>query len=55
MINKKIINKIKTKNFIKEFPIFFGLQHNNFTVNDWFDFKQKIQSSSEFNDKILDI
>lgn len=55
MINKKTINKIKTENFIKKFPILFGLQHNSFTVNDWFDFKQKIQNSSEINGKVLDI
>lgn len=53
MINtKKKINKIKIKTFLKEFPIIFLLQHNNFTVNDWFDFRQKIQ---EINDKPLNI
>ena len=45
MINKKTINKIKTENFIKEFPILFVVQHNSFTVNDWFEWRQKIQNS----------
>lgn len=40
--NKKKIYQIKTKNFLEKFPIIFLLQHNNFTVNDWFVFKQKI-------------
>lgn len=44
--NKKKIYQIKTKNFFKKFPIIFLLQHNNFTVNDWFDFKQKINEIS---------
>lgn len=55
MINKKTINRIKTENFIKEFPIFFAVQHNSFTVNDWFEWRQKIQNSPELNGKISDI
>jgi len=52
--NKKKINKIKTETFLEKFPILFLLQQNNFTVSDWFDFKQKIQeienqSDSKFN------
>lgn len=48
MINtKKKINKIKTENFLKEFPIIFLLQHNNFTVNDWLDFRKKMQEINE--------
>lgn len=45
MINKKTINKIKTENFLKEFPLLFLVQHNSFTVNDWFEWRQKIQNS----------
>ena len=58
MINtKKKINRIKTENFLKEFPIIFLLQHNNFTVNDWFDFRQKIQeiNTKSSNIEILNI
>ncbi len=58
MINKKTINKIKTENFIKEFPILLALQHNSFTVSDWFEWKQKIQkshSSNQSNGKISEI
>ena len=48
MINtKKKISKIKTENFLKEFPIIFLLQHNNFTVNDWLDFRKKMQEINE--------
>lgn len=47
--NKKKIYQIKTKNFLKKFPIIFLLQHNNFTVNDWFHFKQKINEISVNN------
>lgn len=55
MINKKTINKIKTENFIKEFPILFIVQHNSFTINDWFEWKQKIQNSLESKGKISEI
>ena len=42
MINyKKKINKIKTENFLTEFPIIFLLQHQNFTIKDWFVFIKK--------------
>lgn len=41
--HKKKINKLKTENFLNEFPIVFLLQHNNFTIKDWFDFRQKLQ------------
>lgn len=41
--NKKKINKIKTETFLNEFPTLFLLQHNNFTIQDWFDFRQKLQ------------
>jgi ribosomal protein L10 len=41
--HKKKINKIKTEIFLKEFPIIFLLQHNNFTIKNWFDFRQKLQ------------
>lgn len=57
MINKKkIINKIRIENLLKEYPIIFLLQHNNFTVNDWFVLKQKIQEiqnprNDHFRDK----
>lgn len=56
--NKKKINKLKTENFLNEFPIIILLQHNNLTVNDWFDFKQKIQEISGYskdNDKSIDL
>lgn len=46
MIKKKKINQIKTKSFLNEFPIIFLLQHNNFSVDDWSLFKQKIQEIS---------
>ena len=48
--NKKKINKIKTETFLEKFPILFLLQQNNFTVNDWFDFKQKIQEIQDQSD-----
>ena len=41
--NKKKIHKLKTEMFLNEFPIILLLQQNNLTVNDWFDFRQKIQ------------
>lgn len=41
--NKKKIHKIKTETFLNEFPTLFLLQHNNFTIQDWFDFRQKLQ------------
>jgi|JI81BgreenRNA_FD_contig_31_6249162_length_866_multi_5_in_0_out_0_1 hypothetical protein len=53
MINKKTINKIKTENFLKKFPIFFVVQHNSFTVNDWLEWRQKIQSSCLMSDRAL--
>jgi ribosomal protein L10 len=40
---KKKIHKIKTENFLKEFPIIFLLQHNNFSIQDWFDFRKQLQ------------
>lgn len=43
---KKKINKIKTQNFLEKFSINLLLQHNNFSVKEWFDFKQKIQEIS---------
>lgn len=43
MNNKKKLNKIKTENFLNEFPIIFLLQQNNFTVKDWLNFKEKMQ------------
>lgn len=43
MNNKKKIKKLKTKQFLAEFPIIFVLQQNNFTVNDWLNFRSKIQ------------
>lgn len=56
MINyKKKINKIKTQNFLDEFSIKFLLQHNNFTVKDWVDFRQKIQEVSENSVEILNV
>lgn len=56
MINhKKKINKIKTQNFLDEFSIKILLQHNNFTVNDWFDFKQKIQEISKGSVEIFNV
>jgi ribosomal protein L10 len=43
MINtKKKITKIKTEKFLKEFPIVFLLQHNNFTVKDWLILKKQM-------------
>lgn len=45
--NKKKINKIKTEIFLKKFPLLFLLQHNNLTVNDWFDLRQKLKEISE--------
>lgn len=54
MINtKKKIDKIKTQSFLKEFPIIFLLQHNNFTINDWSDFRQKIQKIQEIEENSL--
>lgn len=48
MINiKKKIDTIKTQNFLREFPIIFLVQHNNFTLNDWSDLRQKIQEKQE--------
>jgi len=41
--NKKKIHKINTESFLNEFPTLFLLQHNNFTIQDWFDFRQKLQ------------
>lgn len=56
MINhKKKINKIKTQNFLENFSITFLLQHNNFTVKDWSDFRQKIQEISENSVEILNV
>jgi hypothetical protein len=56
MINKKKkINKIKTQKFLDDFSIKFLLQHNNFTVKDWFDFRQKIQEISENSVEILNV
>lgn len=43
MINRKIRNKKKTENFIKQYPIIFLIQHHNFSVIDWFNFKQNLQ------------
>ncbi len=56
MINyKKKINKIKTQHILDEFSIKILLQHNNFTVKDWFDFKQKIQEISNDSVEILNV
>lgn len=56
MINhKKKINKIKTQNFLDDFSIKFLLQHNNFTVKDWSDFRQKIQEISDNSVEILNV
>lgn len=52
---KKTINKIKTQKFLNEFSIKFLLQHKNFTVNDWFEFTQKIQEISENSAEILNV
>ena len=50
MINtKKIITKIKTKKFLKKFPIFLLLQHNNCNVQDWLNLRQKLQERSNSN------
>jgi hypothetical protein len=57
MINtKKKITKIKTEKFLKEFPIVFLLQHNNFTVKDWLILKKQIDINqiSEKNAKEFD-
>ena len=44
MINfKKKNKKLKTETFVNQFPILVLLQHNNLTVNEWFDFKSQIQ------------
>ena len=53
--NKKKINKIKTQYFLDEFSIKILLQHNNFTVKDWFDFKQKIQEISKNSVEIINV
>lgn len=53
--NKKKINKIKTQKFLNEFSIKFLLQHNNFTVKDWFDLKKKIQEIGEDSVEIFTI
>lgn len=53
--NKKKINKTKTETFLNEFPIIFLLQHNNFTIKDWFDFRQKIKEISGHNVEILNV
>nr|QBB88984.1 hypothetical protein [Micractinium sp. LBA 32] len=53
--NKKKINKIKTQKFLNEFSIKFLLQHNNFTVKDWFDLRQKIQEIGEDSVEIFTI
>jgi len=56
MINKKKkINKIKTQKFLDDFSIKLLLQHNNFTVKDWFDFRQKIQEISDNSVEILNV
>ena len=44
MINfKKKNKKLKTETFVNQFPILVLLQHNNLTINEWFDFKSQIQ------------
>lgn len=53
--NKKKINKIKTQKFLDEFSIKLLLQYNNFSVKDWFEFKQKIQEISENSVEILNV
>jgi hypothetical protein len=46
MNNKTKINKIKLKTLLKKFPILVVIQHNNFTVKDWFELKQQINQLS---------
>lgn len=47
MINfKKKNKKLKTETFVNQFPILVLLQHNNLTVNEWFDFKSQIQQEN---------
>jgi hypothetical protein len=44
MINfKKKNKKLKTETFVNQFPILVLVQHNNLSVNEWFDFKSQIQ------------
>lgn len=50
---KKKIAKIKTDNFLEKFPILFLLQHTNFTVNDWFDLKNKMREIDKAPIEIL--
>ncbi len=48
MLNdKKKISKIKTENFLQEFPLIFLLQQNNLTLKEWFELKQQIQNLSQ--------
>lgn len=56
MINfKKKNKKLKTETFVNQFPILVLLQHNNLTVNEWFNFKTQIQQkktlSSSFREQ----
>lgn len=53
--HKKKRNKLKTENFLNEFPIIIVLQHNNFTIKDWFDFRQKLQEISGDCIEILNV
>ena len=44
MINlKKKNHKRKTEAFIDQFPIILLLQHNNLTVQEWFDFQSQLE------------
>ena len=52
---KKKINKIKTQDFLDEFSIKILLQHNNFTVKDWFNFRKKIQEISNDSVEIFNV
>jgi hypothetical protein len=47
MINpKKKISKIKTQQFLKDYPYLFLLQQKNLTVKDWLQFKNTLEEES---------